>query len=660
MQTKFNTSKKTDLGGINSTIMTNYQVFWGLKPLISLVTFLLLSALAYAQNSPTDDFVLKITITAGTNASDKTFNFYSQDMDYMVNWGEGSGFEQVSTGDVLHTFATAGVKTIRFRNLNDIQIDSQIDSAKYTSIEQWGTSTWNAEMDSAFQGASNLIMTATDTPDLSLVTTMAFMFDGAATFNGDISGWNTASVTNMSGMFDGAATFDGDISRWNTASVTSMAGMFSDATVFNQNIGNWNTSAVTNMSGMFLSATAFNQDISRWNTSAVTDMSLMFVGFLGTTVFNQNIGNWNTSAVTNMSGMFAGATAFNQDISRWNTSAVTDMNLMFGTIFGTTVFNQDIGNWNTSAVTNMNSMFDGFFGTTAFNQNIGNWNTSAVTDMSGMFSVAADFDQNIGSWNTSAVTSMVAMFSGATVFNQNIGNWNTSAVTNMSGMFTGAIAFDQNIGGWNVGALTDAEDMFTGNFFTPGNVTLSPTNYDALLIGWDAQNLQTGVTFGGEDSKYSSDAAHTARVNMTAITANGGDNWTITDGGRAAQPNVHPPVFAEGTTARVTYAENTPTPVTTVVATDADAGQTVSFTLTGGADVVLFTISPAGVLRFNTAPNYEVPMDVGTNNMYEVTITATDDGTPARMTMQTLTIAVTDVTNEDGHPSRPLCAESNN
>ena len=31
MKTKLNTNKKTDLGRINSTIMTNYQVFWGLK-----------------------------------------------------------------------------------------------------------------------------------------------------------------------------------------------------------------------------------------------------------------------------------------------------------------------------------------------------------------------------------------------------------------------------------------------------------------------------------------------------------------------------------------------------------------------------------------------------------------------------------------------------
>ena len=140
------------------------------------------------------------------------------------------------------------------------------------------------------------------------------------------------------------------------------------------------------------------------------------------------------------------------------------------------------------------------------------------------------------------------------------------------------------------------------------DVTLSLANYDALLTGWDEQNLQTGVIFDGGDANYNSDVAHVARENMISS-----DGWIITDDGRA-QPNVHAPVFVRGAT--VAYAENATTAVTTVVATDADAGQTVSFTLSGGADSTLFSISPTGVLTFNTAPDYEVPTDMGTDNVY--------------------------------------------
>ena len=108
--------------------------------------------------------------------------------------------------------------------------------------------------------------------------------------------------------------------------------------------------------------------------------------------------------------------------------------------------------------------------------------------------------------------------------------------------------------------------------------------------------------------------------------------------------NDNAPVFAEGTTASVSYAENDTTTVTTVDATDADAGptQTLMFTLSGGADASKFSITPAGVLTFTTAPDFEMPTDEGANNMYVVIVTVTDDGTPAMTAMQTLTITVTD------------------
>ena len=85
------------------------------------------------------------------------------------------------------------------------------------------------------------------------------------------------------------------------------------------------------------------------------------------------------------------------------------------------------------------------------------------------------------------------------------------------------------------------------------------------------------------------------------------------------------------------------TEVTTVIATDADAGQTVSFTLTGGADMGLFSITSAGVLTFNTAPTYAQPADTDGDNRYEVIVMVTD-GQPSPLTAtQTLTITVTEV-----------------
>lgn len=96
-----------------------------------------------------------------------------------------------------------------------------------------------------------------------------------------------------------------------------------------------------------------------------------------------------------------------------------------------------------------------------------------------------------------------------------------------------------------------------------------------------------------------------------------------------------------GATASVSVAENA-TSVTTVTAMDADLpAQTLIYSITGGADAAKFTInSSTGALSFVTAPNYEVPSDVGTNNVYHVTV-RTSDGT--RTDSQAVTVTVYNV-----------------
>lgn len=87
--------------------------------------------------------------------------------------------------------------------------------------------------------------------------------------------------------------------------------------------------------------------------------------------------------------------------------------------------------------------------------------------------------------------------------------------------------------------------------------------------------------------------------------------------------------------------ENT-TAVTTVTATDADLpAQPVTFSLVGGADQSKFAITAGGALSFNTPPNHELPTDANGDNVYVVTVQASDG--QGGTTPQTISVTVTNV-----------------
>ena len=99
------------------------------------------------------------------------------------------------------------------------------------------------------------------------------------------------------------------------------------------------------------------------------------------------------------------------------------------------------------------------------------------------------------------------------------------------------------------------------------------------------------------------------------------------------------PIITSPNTANVP--ENTTT-VMTVTATDADVPpQTISFSLVGGADQSKFSITGIGALSFITAPNFEAPTDANADNVYLVTVQASDGigGT----TLQSISVTVTPV-----------------
>ena len=108
-----------------------------------------------------------------------------------VVWGDGQADTGISA-PANHTYTTAGDYTVQVTGgLTTFNLNGHADAPKMISMDQWGGAPW-ATMKDAFRGADSMSYHATDAPDLSGVTDMSSMFYGAASFNGDISGWNVS------------------------------------------------------------------------------------------------------------------------------------------------------------------------------------------------------------------------------------------------------------------------------------------------------------------------------------------------------------------------------------------------------------------------------------------------------------------------------------
>ena len=223
------------------------------------------------------------------------------------------------TGDVTLTWSTPGTYDVEISgDFPRIYFNCSGDKLKMINIERWGSIAWSS-FNFAFFGCENLDITATDSPDLSLVTDMSVSFNACTDLtnsNGSISNWDVSNVTNMGTMFAVCYGFNVDVSSWDVSNVTDMSYMF-NSTPFNQNIGGWTVSHVVNMEGIF-SQSPFDQDISSWDVSSVTNMTAMF----DSTPFNQNISSWVVSNVSVMDAMFINATSFNQDLSGWDVALI--------------------------------------------------------------------------------------------------------------------------------------------------------------------------------------------------------------------------------------------------------------------------------------------------------------------------------------------------
>ncbi|HYH07456.1 MAG TPA: cadherin domain-containing protein [Thermoanaerobaculia bacterium] len=157
-----------------------------------------------------------------------------------------------------------------------------------------------------------------------------------------------------------------------------------------------------------------------------------------------------------------------------------------------------------------------------------------------------------------------------------------------------------------------------------GNVTLNPDGGFTYTPNDPASTQTDAFEYKASNGAKESSAA---RVTIS-VDGGAGDNQA--------------PVFTS--TANHSVPEGT-TNVVTIAAIDPD-GDTVTYSITGGADETKFTLQGGTNLVFNSAPDFEAPLSGGGTNTYVVEVTA-DDGNGGTNT-QTITV---NVTNADEVPS---------
>ncbi|TXT21749.1 MAG: hypothetical protein FD134_2600, partial [Gallionellaceae bacterium] len=165
------------------------------------------------------------------------------------------------------------------------------------------------------------------------------------------------------------------------------------------------------------------------------------------------------------------------------------------------------------------------------------------------------------------------------------------------------------------------------------NSTVTVTNVASITAAADNQWNQVAITAINTDTNL----AATGLVNGTykLYTADAAGNLS-TAAANTVTVDAPVPVFSSGASA--SFAENG---TGTAYDATADGDTGVTYTL-GGTDAALFDIhATTGAVTFITSPDYEAPADSGGNNVYDITVTATD--AVGNAIGQNVALTVTDV-----------------
>jgi hypothetical protein len=122
----------------------------------------------------------------------------------------------------------------------------------------------------------------------------------------------------------------------------------------------------------------------------------------------------------------------------------------------------------------------------------------------------------------------------------------------------------------------------------------------------------------------------------------GGGGGSNSGGGYGGGYNTNNAPLIDSSTTSFSVSENQ-TSAFTVSATDSD-GDPLTYTINGGEDRSLFNITSTGVVTFISVPDFEVPNDANSDNIYVLTVNVSDGTLSDSETFQ---VEVTNLTSDD-------------
>ena len=209
----------------------------------------------------------------------------------------------------------------------------------------------------------------------------------------------------------------------------------------------------------------------------------------------------------------------------------------------------------------------------------------------------------------------------------------------VTGKFMGTFDFDPGPGTYNLTSAGNSFDVFIYKLNSDGSFAWAK-NY-----GSDQEEGGSSITVDSSGNIYTSGyfGAWGGSIDFGSglMTSPDGSQYPYIVKLTAPITNSAPTITSAAT---ATFAENGTGTVYTVTGTDPDAGTILTYSISG-TDANLFNINSSnGAVTFKTAPNFELPSDNGTNNVYDINVIATDNG--ALTATQAVAITVTNV-NDD-------------